>query len=144
MVAASNSRESHIQAGKITCYFPSCDVRACHARRLGSRAARACLDVPKWPPGLAVPSRAAKTFPFFDGSSAFAPQMGGEAARPCRWDVAARCPAAVLGTAGCSMVSASLPAPESISAPSLGTSQTGSFPILGGAEQQRIPGVCMG
>lgn len=56
MVAASNSRESNIQAGKITCYFPSGDVRACHARRLGSGAGRARLDVPTRPPaGLAVP-----------------------------------------------------------------------------------------
>lgn len=56
MVAASNSRESNIQAGKITCYFPSGDVRACHARRLGSGAGRARLDVPtRPPPGLAVP-----------------------------------------------------------------------------------------
>lgn len=53
MVAASNSRESNIQAGKITCYFPSGDVRACHARQLGSRAR---LDVPTRPLGLGLHS----------------------------------------------------------------------------------------
>lgn len=51
MVAASNSRESNIQAGKITCYFPSGDVRACHARQLSSRAR---LDVPMRPSRLGL------------------------------------------------------------------------------------------
>lgn len=92
MVAASNSRDIHIQAGKITCYFPSCDVRACHTRWLGSRVGRARLDYPKWLLGLTVPQGLLKRVPFWWQLCFCSPNTLGTA-HSCCWDGAVQLPA---------------------------------------------------